>query len=129
MTDYFEYISRHKRKRRSAKVIVAEKEERIRTINSAFKSAIEQYGFSPELPGLINGAVLLADAAARTYIEYYDMRRSMQASMDRIGLVKLLNPKSKDGRWRNPFSKFFVYARKPARKPTEEELVLINLML
>lgn len=99
------------KRRKSAEVAYDKRvwEERVR---KHLSRALER------LPG--NGYVLLMhikmeiEDSPETTLAYSAMRKHVQKQMDELGYAKMLNPKSKDGRWKTLYGFTFAYRLKSA---------------
>jgi hypothetical protein len=115
--DPFDPNNRDRRKRRTKEQIQADEKAWIEGIDGAFKISLQENGW----PDYIQSDFLL-EYAAPHHQYYYSLRRNMKKSMARIGYTVLINPNSKDGRWKAFGKNVFVFRRNDVDELNAEQL-------
>jgi len=110
MFDPFDESHRDKRSRRSSsEVEFDEKQKRERILNH-FKRALEEL----QNPEVVDTEILkfMIENNPETNLDFLVLRRTFERSMEECGYVKLMNSKSKDGRFKIDGRFVFVYCTK-----------------
>ena len=95
MFDPFDDNNRDRRKRRKHSEVVAERKAWADGIDDAIRKGIEAVGAGEYVQG---DAILMYAIPHHAF--YYALVKNFSKSMKRLGYIKLVNKKAKDGRWR-----------------------------
>jgi hypothetical protein len=120
MFDPFDEKHRDKRKRRKPNEVEFDNQQRQERLDKHFKRAMKDFGW----PNYVQSNSILnamAFSEERNLSERL-LRYNFESAMNRLGWVKVPNPKSKDGRWSACGENFFVYSKRGMEKVEKSEL-------
>ena len=120
MFDPFDERNRDKQKRRKSSEVEFDKKQWSERLDNHFRRAMDALDW----PDFVQSNWLLNEMASNEETNMSDrmLRRHVESAMKRLGWVKILNPKSKDGRWSNCGENFFVYGKEGTTNVGKSEL-------
>jgi len=120
MFDPFDERNRDKQKRRKPSEVEFDRKQRVERLDNHFRRAMDALDW----PDFVQSNWLLNEMSTNEATNMTDrmLRRNVESAMKRLGWVKILNPKSKDGRWSNCGENFFVYGKEGMANVVKSEL-------